>query len=107
MSQKVGMFSALMTHGKIELIDSLKIEIAASSASSKSEFSDLLKVVFGKQVGLDKRVLSDDLGHTYGSVCRWVTAQTVPHQALWPKIVSWIERSLDKKRGELQALLVS
>jgi hypothetical protein len=64
-----------------------------------------MKVVFGKSVGLDRRGLSNDLGHTYGSVCRWITGHSAPHPALWPKVVSWIESSLGKKRDELISLL--
>ena len=106
MSDKIGPFSIMMIRGKIDLIDKLKKGIVSASPLGKFEFSDLLKVVFGKFIDLDRRMLSDDLGHNYGSVCRWVAGQTAPHQALWPGIISWIQGSLDKKRDELQALLV-
>ena len=107
MSRAVGMFSAVMISGKIELIDKIKKEMGRSGISERYLFSDLMKAVFGRSVGLDPRRLSDELGYSYSSVSRWITGRSAPHRVLWRQVTAWIESSLDAKRDELKALLAS
>ena len=107
MSGKIGTFSALAISCKIDLIDKLKLEIAASSPFGSSEFSDLLCAVFGKFVDLNPKKLSDELGFTHNIVSKWVARKIVPHPVIRSRAVTWIESSLNEKRNELEILLAT
>ena len=107
MSGNLGAFSVLAISCKIDLIDKLKLGISASPSLRKSEFLDLLNAVFGMFIGLDPKKLSDELGFSYNMVTKWIARKTAPHPILWPRAISWVERSLDEKRNELEILLAA
>jgi predicted DNA-binding transcriptional regulator AlpA len=89
-------FTALLRKEEVSILRRLHGMLEHRTIENREQFSDLMNAAF-KQCSLEYVSLADDLGYSRSAVYRWVEGVTAPHKTLWPKIVTWIMKSIEIK----------
>ena len=96
-------YTKLMSDKEISVLRQLHGMLENDPVKTREQFTDLMKAAF--QYGkLDAKLLSDDLGYSASTVYRWIEGLSAPHKSLWPTIVEWTMRAMEKKVAEYSAL---